>query len=77
MLLSLLPPSCMVVPVRELANKQFSHSSANTFHSTMAQFPSGTDMDVNSDTILRGRSNLSSKAKKFFDSFKHFFHSLP
>ena len=53
----------MVVPVRELANKQFSHSSANTFYSTMAQFPSSTNMDVDSDTILRGRFNLSSKAK--------------
>jgi len=51
----------MVVPIKELANKQFSHSSANTFHSTMAQFPSSMDMDVNSN--LRGRSNLFSKAK--------------
>ena len=62
MLLSFLPPSCMVAPVREVANKQFSNSSANTFHSTMAHFPSNMDMDVNCDNIIRGRSALPSKA---------------
>ena len=61
-LLSLLPPSCMVVPIRELVNKQFSHSSANTFHFTIAQFFSSIEMDINSNIILRRRSNLSSKA---------------
>ena len=62
LLISLLFPSYIVVSVRELANKQFSHFSANTFHSTMAQFPSSIEMNVNSNIILRGKSNLSSKA---------------
>jgi len=62
MLLSLLSLSYIVTSVREVADKQFSLSSAISYYSTMSQFPSNTEMDIISDSIVRGRSNLSSKA---------------
>jgi len=52
----------MVALIREVANKQFSLSSAISYHSIMAQFPSNMEMDIISGNIIRGRSNLSSKA---------------
>jgi len=59
-LLSLLPPSCIVVPVREVVNKHFLFSSTITSNPTMAQIPSNIDIDVNID-IIRGRSSLTSR----------------
>jgi len=50
-LLSLLPPSCIVVPVREIVNKHFLFSSTITSNPTMAQIPSNIDIDVNIDNI--------------------------
>ena len=49
----------MVVPIRVLANKQFSQSSAN---STISLFPSNMEIDVSVDKILRRRSNLTYKS---------------
>ena len=60
LLLSLLPPSCMVVPIREVVNKQFSLSSAITLNSIISQEPSYIDIDIN-NSIIRGRSTLFSK----------------
>jgi len=60
LLLSLLPPSCMVVLIRELANKLSSTSAINLQPLQMAQFPSNMDMDIDTD-IIRGRSTSSSK----------------
>ena len=62
LLLFLLPPTCMVVPIREVANKQFSLVSAISYYSTMSQFPSNMEMNVVSNSIMRERSNLSNKA---------------
>ena len=44
------------MPIKEVADKQFS------LVSTMSQFPSNMEMNVVSDSIMRERSNLSSKA---------------
>jgi len=52
----------MVVPIREVANKQFSLFSVISYYSTISQFPSNMEMDIISDSIMRERSNLSSKA---------------
>ena len=60
LLLSLLPPSCMVVLIRELANKLSSTSAINLQPLQMAQFPSNMDMDIDTN-IIRGRSTSSSK----------------
>ena len=57
-LLSLLLPSCMVAPVRELANKYFSNSSASISYYSMAQFPPSVAMDIDGDNGIRGRSTL-------------------
>ena len=67
----------MVAPVREVANKQFSNSSANTFHSTMAQFPSNMDMDVDCDEIIRGRPVLPGKANSRSSSISSSTSSIP
>ena len=61
MLFSLLPPSCIVVPIRELVNKQLSSSSVNISYSSIAKFSSNMDIDVNCNNIKK-RSALSSKA---------------
>ena len=62
MLLSLLPPSCIVASMKEVANKQFSLFSAISHYSTMSQVPSNMEMDVVSNSIVWERSNLFSKA---------------
>jgi len=62
LLLSLLPPFYIVVPIREVVNKQFSLSSAISYYSTMSQFPSNMKINIISNSIMRERSNLSSKA---------------
>jgi len=48
----------MVVPVRELANKYFSNSSASISYYSMAQFPPSVAMDIDGDNDIRGRSTL-------------------
>ena len=55
-LLSLLPPSCMVVPIRKVANIHISNSSASYQHFSMTHLPS--DMDIDN---IRGRSSLPFK----------------
>ena len=60
MLLSLLPPSCMVVPIRELANIHFSTSASSSKPFTMATLPSNIDIDIDSN-IIRRRSVFYSK----------------
>ena len=61
MLLSLLPPSYMVVSVRKVANKKFSLSSAISYHFIISEFSSNMEMDIVNNSIVR-RFNLSSKA---------------
>ncbi len=46
LLLSLVPPSCIVVPIRELANKHFSTISNIPKLLNMAKRPSDTDIDI-------------------------------
>jgi len=62
LLLSLLPPSCIVTPVREVANKKISLSSAISYYFIISEFPSNMEMDIVSNSIVRRRSNLSNKA---------------
>ena len=52
----------MVAPIRVLANKQISHSLAIHFNSTISLFSFNTEIDVGVDSILRERSNLTSKS---------------
>jgi len=49
----------MVVPIRELANKQLFTSTISSKLSNMAHLPFATDMNINN--ITRGRSTSSSK----------------
>jgi len=58
-LLSPIPLSCMVVPVRELANKQLSTSTISSKLSNMAHLPSTMDMNINE--IAKRRSTSSNK----------------
>jgi len=58
---SLLSPSYIVVPIRELVNIYFFNSLASTTHFSIAQISSNMDMDVNYN-IIRERSALSSKS---------------
>ena len=60
LLFSLLLLSCMIAPIRELANIYFSTSATSSKPSTMANLPSYMDMDINSN-IIRGRSASFSK----------------
>jgi len=53
----------MVAPIKEVANKQFSLFSAISYYSTMSQFSSNIEIDAISNSIVKGRSNLSSKAR--------------
>jgi len=50
-LLSLIPPSCIVVPIRELVNIQTLTSASNTKPTQMAFIPANVAMDVNNDFI--------------------------
>jgi len=52
----------MVVPIRKVANRQFSLFLAISYHSIIAQFPSNTKIDVISGSVIKKRSNFSSKA---------------
>ena len=76
MLLSLIPPSCMVAPIRELANIQFSTSALNSKPLLMANLPSEMDMDVDCN-IIRGRSTSSSKASSRNSSVTSNVSSIP
>jgi len=49
----------MVVPIRELVNKQLFTSTISSKLSNIAHLPSAMDMDI--DNITRGRSTSSSK----------------
>ena len=61
MLLSLLPPSCMVAPIRELANKILSTSSNVSSNTNLAQTYSYLNMDDIKIDPPRGKSPSSSK----------------
>ena len=52
----------MVVLIRVLVNKQISHSSAIYFNSIIYLFPSNTEIYVGVNSILRERSDLTSKS---------------
>ena len=58
MFLSLLLPSCIVAPIRELVNILFSTTSTVIQTSQIAQLPSTIDMNIDTD-IVRGRSTFS------------------
>ena len=58
-------------------NKQISHSSAIHFNSTMSLFPSNTEMDVSVDSILRRRSDLTSKSNSRSSSVFSSASSIP
>ena len=60
LLLSFLPPSCMVVPIRELVNTLFSTSTTTIQSLQMACLPSTMDMNIDID-IIRERSASSSR----------------
>ena len=62
LLLSLLLPSCIVVPIRELANTQFFTTTSVLKLSNIAHLLSIIDMDINSN-IIRGRSTSFSRNK--------------
>ena len=55
LLLSLLPPSYMVTPIRELANTLFPSTAIYLLSTSIAQSSSNMDMDIDID-VLRGRS---------------------
>ena len=59
-LLSLLPPSCMIVPIRELANNTFSTLSNISSYTALAQTHSNLNMDNIDIGPLRERFPLSS-----------------
>ena len=61
-LLALVPPSCIVVPKRVVANKFFIIPSAFPSNTSMSTFPSVKEIDVNNDFITRGRTTSSSKS---------------
>ena len=64
-LLSLIPPSCMVVPNRDLGNKQFSSSAFTYSTAQMAWLPADSVIDVDDidfSANFRGRSHSSSRA---------------
>jgi len=58
LLLSLLPPSCIVAPIRELVNTLFLISTKAFSTSSMTHDPSYIDIDIDIDTS-RGRSTSS------------------
>ena len=60
LLLSLVPPSCMVATIREPANIHFSTSALNLKPLLIANLLSEMDMDIDCN-IIRGRSTSSSK----------------
>ena len=59
-LLSLILPSCIVVPIRKLVNIQTLTSALNTKPIQMAFIPANVMMDVDNN-FIRGRSNSPSK----------------
>ena len=76
-LLSLLPPSCMVAPVREVANKHCSLSSAFSTNQTMTSYPSDVEMGGVDDGKLRGHSAISSKCSSRESSILSNASSIP
>ena len=61
-LLSLIPPSCMVAPKRDLGNIHFS-TSAFTFTTTyMAFIPASKVMNIDNYDNIRERTSSSNKA---------------
>ena len=60
-LLSLVPPSCIVAPIRELVNKYLSTSAFNSTPLQMTRIPANEAMDVNNYNDIRGRTTSSSK----------------
>ena len=58
--LSLLPPSCMVAPIRELVNIYFHSLALSSKSFQMVNLPSCMDMNINCN-IIRKRSTSSSK----------------
>ena len=60
MILSLLPPSYIVVLIRELVNILFFTYSTTLQSNPIAQLPSNIDMDVDIN-IIRERSTFSSQ----------------
>ena len=61
LLLVSLPPSYIVVPIRKLANIQFYLISAIQLNNSIPLFSSAKEMDINSNNITRGRSDLPNK----------------
>ena len=61
-LLALVPPSYMVVPNRVVVNKFFTIPSAIPFNTSMSTLPSVKEMNVDNDTITRGRATFPSKS---------------
>ena len=61
-LLALVPPSYMVVPNRVVVTKFFTIPSAIPFNTSMSTLPSVKEMNVDNDTITRGRTTFPSKS---------------
>ena len=62
LILSLLPLSWMVVPIRKLENMHLFILTITSQPPTIARIPSNIDIDIDIDIdIIRGRSNFSSK----------------
>ena len=62
LLLALVPPSCMVAPKRVVANKFFTFPSAFPSNTSMSTLPSIKKMDIDNDSITRGRTTSPSKS---------------
>ena len=60
-LLSLLPPSCIIVPVREVVDKHCSFSSTFSTNSTMTSYPSNVKMCDIDNSKFREYSAIFSK----------------
>ena len=61
-LLALVPPSCIVVPKRVVANKFFIIPSTFPSNIFMSTFPSVKEIDVDNNFITRERTTSSSKS---------------
>jgi len=64
--LSLLPPSCIVVPIRELANKHLFTSAISITPLSMTQIPSNMKMDIDYDSIKKRSALLSKNSLRIF-----------
>ena len=61
-LLALVPPSYIIVPNRVVVNKFFTIPSAIPFDTSISTLPSVKEMNVDNDTITRGRTTFPSKS---------------